>query len=219
MFTGIIQTVGRIYLRDQLLAVEGTSSINPLELGDSVAVDGVCLTVSALIKGGFLANLSEETLSRTTLGEKARRGTFVNLEPALKLSDRLGGHLVSGHVDACGEIISIEKLSNSWEIQIQCKEKSVSNYICKKGSISIDGISLTISECAEDGTRFTVAVIPHTWDNTSLKFINETEIVNLESDLLAKYAEKLLKRNFLAENSDLKSGEKLSKAWLEKHGW
>ncbi len=144
MFTGLIQSIGTINRQAEYLAVEGCEPFSPLELGDSVSVDGVCLTVADFCKGGFLANLSEETLRRTTLGMKADKGGFVNLEPALRLSDRLGGHLVSGHVDDLGEIISIERMSNSWHLEFCWKNAEFGKYVCEKGSIAINGISLTV---------------------------------------------------------------------------
>jgi|GEM_PF-1774540 len=110
MFTGLVQAVGRLERRGSQVLVHGCAPFAPLQLGDSVAVDGVCLTVASLVGDGFLADVSEETLERTTLGPKALRGGVVNLEPALRLSDRLGGHLVSGHVDAAGEVMAIEAL-------------------------------------------------------------------------------------------------------------
>ena len=119
MFTGLVQAVGWIERRGSGLVVSGCSPFAPLQLGDSVAVDGVCLTVAALVGDGFLANVSEETLQRSTLGRKASSGGSVNLEPALRLSDRLGGHLVSGHVDSIGEVVGIEALSQSWNLELR----------------------------------------------------------------------------------------------------
>ena len=117
MFTGLIQSTGTIQRRGESLFVDGCDSFAPLSLGDSVAVDGVCLTVAEIVSDGFIANVSDETLSRSTLGMKSLEGGCVNLEPALRFSDRLGGHLVSGHVDGMGEVISIKSLKNSWILE------------------------------------------------------------------------------------------------------
>ena len=128
-------------------------------LGDSVAVDGVCLTVAELVGDGFLANVSEETLQRTILGAKASQGAAVNLEPALRLSDRLGGHLVSGHVDGIGEVVAVEALPQSWHLEVRWRDPFFGRYICDKASVAVNGISLTVAGCAEQGAKFWVAVI------------------------------------------------------------
>ena len=136
MFTGLVQAVGRIERRGSGLVVSGCAPFAPLQLGDSVAVDGVCLTVAALVGDGFLANVSEETLQRSTLGRKASSGGSVNLEPALRLSDRLGGHLVSGHVDSIGEVVGIEALSQSWNLELRWRDAAYGRYICEKASVA-----------------------------------------------------------------------------------
>ena len=132
MFTGLVQAVGRIERRGSGLVVSGCAPFAPLQLGDSVAVDGVCLTVAELVGDGFLANVSEETLQRSTLGRKSTSGGSVNLEPALRLSDRLGGHLVSGHVDSIGEVVGIEALSQSWKLALRWRDAAYGRYICEK---------------------------------------------------------------------------------------
>ena len=217
MFTGLIQSVGRVHLQSQRLRVEGCKPFAPLKIGDSVSVDGVCLTVADFSSDGFIADISEETLNRTTLGLKAERNGFVNLEPALRLSDRLGGHLVSGHIDGLGEVIAIEKLMQSWEIKICWKDVYFSRYLCEKASISLDGISLTVSKCIAEGKEFSIAVIPHTWASTSLKYLSVGDLVNLEADMIAKYSEKLLFKS----NSEQKkiSPQEISKDWLQQQGW
>ncbi len=216
MFTGLIQAVGKVDLQGNVLYVEGSDLPFSINLGDSVAVDGVCLTVAGFRENGFLADVSEETLLRTTLGSKAKKNGMVNLEPALRLSDRLGGHLVSGHIDGLGEVVSLESLPNSWELEISWMKKEFAKYICEKASICVNGISLTVSKCRQEGTFFSIAVIPHTWSQTSLKQIYIGEKVNLEADLMAKYAEKLLKgRNPSSQNNQ----EDISKEWLLNQGW
>ena len=169
MFTGLVQAVGQVERRGRALLVGGCSAFAPLQLGDSVAVDGVCLTVASLVGDGFLADVSEETLQRTTLGAKATGGGSVNLEPALRLSDRLGGHLVSGHVDGIGEVVAVESLPQSWHLELRWRDADFGRYICDKASVAVNGISLTVAGCADGGARFWLAVIPHTWSVTALR--------------------------------------------------
>ncbi len=221
MFTGLVQSVGRIERRAGAVVVWGCAPFAPLALGDSVAVDGVCLTAAELIADGFRADVSEETLRRTTLGRKADRGGAVNLEPALRLSDRLGGHLVSGHVDATGEVTCVETLPHSWALSIRWSDPRFGRYVCEKASIAVDGISLTVADCSADGTTFSLAVIPHTWEATTLKHLAVGDTVNLEADQLARYAERLL--HAAAADDGTTDGqdktENLSASWLAAHGW
>ena len=217
MFTGLIQSIGTIKKNNLGVIVDGCKPFAPLKIGDSVSVDGVCLTVSELRNDSFLANISEETLKRTNLEDKAQKNGYVNLEPALRLSDRLGGHIVSGHIDGLGQINSIENLKNSWNVKLSWDDLNFCRYMCDKASISLNGISLTISEIYDNGCEFSVAVIPHTWSNTCLQFLTIGEKVNLEVDLMAKYAEKLLK----VENIDSFSKKKpaITSQWLNEQGW
>ncbi len=219
MFTGLIQSIGKIKRYGAKVLIDGCEPFAPIKLGDSIAVDGVCLTVSECISNGFLSDVSEETLSRTTLGGKADLNSFVNLEPALKLTDRLGGHLVSGHVDGIGEVKSIDKLRYSWIVEIRWKNKEFSRYICNKASICLDGISLTVAESSENGTDFSIAVIPHTWENTSLHYLSVGKIVNLEVDLMAKYAEKLLNNKNSVQYLERNNNSDVSRDWLQEQGW
>ncbi len=219
MFTGLVQAVGRLQKRAGGVLVEGCSPIAPLQIGDSVAVDGVCLTAAELNHDSFHADVSEETLARTTLGAKAARGGVVNLEPALRLSDRLGGHLVSGHVDGCGEVMAVESLRHSWHLDVRWREPRFGRYVCEKASIAIDGISLTVASCAADGVCFRVAVIPHTWAATSLNHLNVGDRVNLEVDQLARYAERLLDANRVHASELSVTSPDLSSEWLAAHGW
>ena len=218
MFTGLIQAVGTIQRRSSGVLIEGCGAFAPLAIGDSVAVDGVCLTVAERSGDGFLADVSEETLSRTTLGTKAERGAVVNLEPALRLSDRLGGHLVSGHVDAIGEVVAIDARPQSWELQLRWLEPRFGRYVCEKASIAVDGISLTVARCGSDGVDFTLAVIPHTWSVTTLNKRAVGDRVNLEVDQLARYAERLL--DGTGSSAGAAGAEPaLSREWLSAHGW
>ncbi len=221
MFTGLVQAVGQVELRGQRLLVSGCAPFTPLQLGDSVAVDGVCLTVADCVGDGFLADVSEETLNRTTLGAKAARRAAVNLEPALRLADRLGGHLVSGHIDGLGEVVAVEALPQSWRLELRWRDPLYGRYLCEKGSIAVDGISLTVAGCNEDGVRFWIAVIPHTWSSTALQHLQTGSLVNLEADLIARYAERLLAHGEAgpAAANAMASGNTLSSAWLQEHGW
>ena len=220
MFTGLIQAVGKIHLRGKGLLVEGCNAFSPLKLGDSIAVDGVCLTAADLVLNGFVADVSEETIARTTLGDKAAHGQFVNLEPALRLSERLGGHLVSGHVDGLGKIMSIEDLKNSWNIGIKCQSREFDRYICDKASIALNGISLTVAKWDNQTSVFSIAVIPHTWESSTLKYLKIGDLVNLEADLMAKYAEKLLANNSRYNKNALSNhSNDISEEWLKVQGW
>tara|TARA_B100000700_G_scaffold102095_1_gene115176 strand:+ start:61 stop:717 length:657 start_codon:yes stop_codon:yes gene_type:complete len=217
MFTGLIQAIGTIKKNNFGVVIDGCKTFSPLQLGDSISVDGVCLTVSEVMNDSFIANISEETLKRTNLAEKSQKNGYVNLEPALRLSDRLGGHIVSGHIDGLGEIVVIENLKNSWNLKVAWDDMNFCRYMCDKASISLNGISLTISEIHNYGREFSVAVIPHTWSNTGLQFLKIGEKVNLEVDLMAKYAEKLLK----VQNNDSFSEKQpiISSQWLNEQGW
>ncbi len=219
MFTGLIQSIGTIKKNYMGVVIDGCKPFSPVKLGDSVSVDGVCLTVSELMKDSFLANISEETLKRTTLAEKAQKNGYVNLEPALRVSDRLGGHIVSGHIDGMGEVVLIEDLKNSWNLRVSWDDLKFSRYMCDKASISLNGVSLTISEIYDEGNQFSIAVIPHTWSNTCLQFLSVGEKVNLEVDLMAKYAEKLLKTD--KNNNDFISQQSavINSQWLYEQGW
>ena len=221
MFTGLVQAVavlqrcsGGVELR-----IPSAAGLDPagLALGDSVAVDGVCLTVTHRSAQGFRADVSEETLARTTLAAKADRRGWVNLEPALRLADRLGGHLVSGHVDGQGTVVAVEQQPASWRLVLRWQDPAYGRYVCEKASVAVDGISLTVADCSADGAEFWIAVIPHTWSSTTLQHLRVGDAVNLEADLLAKYTERLL-----AHRSGMAAADQagtISSAWLSEHGW
>ena len=217
MFTGLVQAVGKAHFQEKALLIESYPSTFEINIGDSVAVDGVCLTVSDFRSNGFLADISEETLARTTLGQKSRVNDFVNLELALRFSDRLGGHLVSGHVDGLGKVYSIEKLLNSWNIGISLESKNLAKHICEKASICVNGISLTVASCKENCSLFFIAVIPHTWANTSLNHLLIGDLVNIETDLMAKYAERILLNKEFNPQSNIQ--QEFSENWLSSNGW
>jgi len=222
MFTGLVQAVGQLQRRSggvELLIPSG-AALDPaaLQLGDSVAVDGVCLTVTQQSAAGFCADVSEETLGRTTLAAKADRRGWVNLEPALRLADRLGGHLVSGHVDGLGTVVAVEQQPASWRLVLRWNDPAYGRYVCEKASVAVDGISLTVADCSGDGSEFWIAVIPHTWSSTTLQHLRPGDAVNLEADLLAKYTERLLGWRQQGDGNAERSGV-ISAAWLAEHGW
>ncbi len=215
MFTGIIQATGRLKKENNAFIIEICDNLFDINIGDSIAVDGICLTVKNFFQNSFIVDISEETMDKTTLGDKSKLNSIVNLEPALRLSDRLGGHIVSGHIDGLGEVVDIEKLDNSWILSVKWKIKTFSKYIVEKGSICINGISLTIAKEKNNGEIFKIAIIPHTWNNTNLKFLSIGQDVNLEADTLVKYVERLLFEN---ENNNT-SKEIINLTWLKENGW
>lgn len=226
MFTGLVQAVGQLqrHARGVEVHIPPGSALDPagLALGDSVAVDGVCLTVAERLPTGFRADVSEETLGRTTLAAKAERRGWVNLEPALRLADRLGGHLVSGHVDGLGTVEAIERQPASWRLALRWQDPSYGRYVCEKASVAVDGISLTVAGCRTDGVEFWIAVIPHTWASTSLCRRQPGDVVNLEADLLAKYTERLLRAGAGGAADPPTASEahgEISATWLTEHGW
>ena len=212
MFTGIIQCVGRMTRieprgGDVSLTIDtGSLDLTDVQLGDSISVSGVCLTAVTLQPTGFSADVSNETLSLTTLG-KLKAGDPVNLEKALRLADRLGGHLVSGHVDGLGKVASItpDGRSQRWVFEVPAQ---LARYIAAKGSVCIDGTSLTVNEVA--GPRFGVNLIPHTVENTAFHARRVGDAVNIEVDVIARYVERLLASG---------DAPKLDEAFLKLHGF
>ncbi|HIK38331.1 MAG: riboflavin synthase [Geminocystis sp.] len=232
MFTGLIQAKGTIKLLGNNLyqvAVEEDKRETitaDLAIGDSVAVDGICLTVEEITTTGFTATASPETLKRTTLSQTSMRGKIVNLETSLRVGSKIGGHFVSGHVDGIGSLAQSVKKQQSWEMtftpptSLQKQwQTHIAPYIVFKGSIAVNGISLTIADCDEGGSWFTVAVIPHTYFQTNLSLLQPGDWVNLETDILAKYVSRFLRhcpqqdspistditREFLLENGYINS--------------
>jgi riboflavin synthase len=195
MFTGIVEEVGTVreIQRDggaAILTIDCSLVTEDVQLGDSISVNGCCLTVtSTLDEGGFSADLMGETLERTSLGSLAP-GSGVNLERALRADGRLGGHMVQGHVDGVGTITAIEPLEG-WTVMRVAAPEHLHRYIVEKGSITVDGTSLTVMETDADG--FTVGLIPHTLEATSLRERAAGNSVNLEVDVIAKYVEKMLR--------------------------
>ncbi|MGM0552497.1 MAG: riboflavin synthase [Pseudomonadota bacterium] len=218
MFTGIIETLGHLERitpgdGDVRLHVDASGmDLSDTRPGDSIAVNGVCLTVTDLSGYGFAADVSRESLDVTTLGGLGA-GARVNLERALALGDRLGGHLVSGHVDGVGAVVAMEPDARSTRVRF-CAPKALARYIAAKGSITIDGTSLTVNRV--DGVEFEVNIIPHTWSLTRFSVYAVGTPVNLEVDLIARYLERLMLGERAAEPG---VGGDLSETWLAEQGF
>lgn len=205
MFTGIIEGSGTISGikpsgQSRRMAINADYELDNTKIGDSIAVSGACLTAVSLSGRRFEVDVSSETVAKTTLG-KAKIGDRVNLERALRISDRIDGHLVSGHIDGIGTIKSRKTQENAIIITFNIPE-SVAYYIIKKGSVAVDGISLTVNEC--DHESFQVSIIPHTAKLTTLGFKKISDSVNIETDMIGKYVERFV--------TQMKSGESKKEA-------
>jgi riboflavin synthase len=218
MFTGLVEGVGRVKRivqkgGDRVLYVEPGFEMDSCKIGDSLCVNGICLTITQDQAGILSMDVSEESLSRSTLGA-LRSGDIVNLERALRLSDRLGGHLVSGHVDGIGKIVVKEPREGSWRFGIEI-DPALSRYTIEKGSIAVDGISLTINVC--QAGYFEVNIIPQTGKETTLLQKGPGSRVNIETDLIGKYIEKLIS----GEGKGLKKTREaaITLETLEKYGY
>ena len=193
MFTGLVEELGRVRRVErrgefQRLEIAASTVLSDLAVGDSVNIDGVCQTAVAIADGGFAVETVAETLARTTLG-RLQVGREVNLERALRADQRLGGHMVLGHVDGVGRIRQLADKDCEWRVEIE-PPLELFRYIAVKGSIAVDGVSLTVAR-VEAGV-FTVAIIPHTFDNTTLSHHRAGDSVNLEIDVIARYVERML---------------------------
>jgi len=194
VFTGIVQAKGRLEAIEEqggdlrLVVATGDLCMDNLALGDSIAVNGVCLTAVAFDAQTFTADVSRETLEATTLGNLCVASP-VNLERSLTLSASLGGHLVSGHVDGVGRVVSLEPDARSTRIGIEI-DASLTRYVARKGSITVDGTSLTVNDVS--GTRFFVNIVPHTLERTIMSAYQQGSRVNIEVDLVARYLERLV---------------------------
>ncbi len=210
MFTGLVQSIGQLqHLSQYQLRITCPTSQDPvlaeIELGDSIAVDGVCLTVEQILSKGFIAAASPETLDKSTLGKVSENGK-VNLETSLRVGSKIGGHFVTGHVDGTGQLESAQQTGDAWEICFRKISSKVARYIVNKGSIAVNGISLTVAECSHSGDWFRTAVIPVTYAETNLQYLLPGDLVNLEGDLLGKYVEKFARYGSNAgTNSDTDS--------------
>ena len=218
MFTGIIEAVGTIRHLEKrqgdlrLQIHTGKLDLSDVQLGDSIATNGVCLTVIQLPGDGYVADVSVETLEHTTLKE-LKLGAQVNLEKALTPTTRLGGHLVSGHVDGLGKVVSVEPSARSTVYWIEAP-KGLAKYIAHKGSITVDGISLTVN--AVDGCRFSLNIVPHTQQETNVNNWQAGTFVNLEVDQIARYLERLLDPSLQKEK---KEASRLTQSFLAEHGF
>lgn len=196
MFTGIIEETGKIESvangnKSAIITIIADKVLKGTKIGDSIAVNGVCLTVTSISGNKFTADVMAETIRRSSLGT-LKHGSKVNLERAMAADGRFGGHIVSGHIDGTGVIRSLEREDNAAWVEIETPDKLL-KYIVEKGSIAIDGISLTVAKLTDDS--FSVSVIPHTGEETTLLAKKPGDIVNLENDIVGKYVERLMNFN------------------------
>lgn len=228
MFTGLVQSLGLIksYGHDTFEVSINSHNYSiitaDLAIGDSVAVDGVCLTVETIKERGFVATASPETLARTTLGDRTKAAKYLNLETSLRMGSKIGGHFVTGHIDGIGCLMEAVATATSWSMRFGMPPKMeeqwqsrIGRYLVPKGSIAVNGISLTIAECAPDGSWFSAAVIPHTYAETNLSYLQPGNLVNLESDILGKYVDQLIAHR-LPNSSQT---EEISLSFLADNGY
>ena len=213
MFTGIIEEIAKIDTTKPIagglsIKIEAKKILNDISVNDSICIDGVCLTVTNFDDSGFWVDAVGATQEKTTFAS-VKTSSSVNLERSVRLNDRLGGHLVQGHVNGIGTISEIQKLGEDYLLKIYVPE-SLERYLIKEGSISINGISLTIADLYKNVVS--ISIIPHTWQNTNLKYKKINDLVNIEIDILAKYVEKLLNRNETSEKN-------ITENWLKEIGY
>ena len=208
MFTGIVEEVGKIrQITNKNIEVECVKILEDIKQGDSISVNGVCLTVTEFAKDFFKADVSQETF-RASILDSLKTGDFVNLERAMKCDGRFGGHIVSGHIDGCAKCINLVKNSEFYVINFKLDDEQI-RYVVKKGSICINGISLTIANI--DNSEIELAIIPHTFQNTNLKYLKIGQFVNIEVDIISKYIEKFL---LTSDNSS-----RISLSFLQENGF
>ena len=217
MFTGIVEEIGIVKsVQSKVITIEANKIFDDLHLGDSVAVNGTCLTVSSFDNKIFNADVTQETLNRTNLGS-LKNGSRVNLERAMTLSGRFGGHIVSGHIDGVGSIKSMKKDDNAIILTIEVP-RQLMEYIVEKGSVAVDGISLTVASLTDN--TFSIAVIPHTLKETVLYYKKEGDKVNIENDVIGKYVERLLTfKEDDKENSNDSKKSNITMEFLLKNGF
>lgn len=216
MFTGIVEEVGRIKaIGSGVLQVSASKVLEDVQLGDSIAVNGICLTVTEFSGSSFRADVMPETIRRTSLAE-LKIGSPVNLERALTLSSRLGGHIVSGHIDGVGRIVSLKDDKNAILMKIAA-DADILHYIVEKGSVALDGISLTVAAVTD--RDFTVSLIPHTRQVTNLGSKGEGSLINIENDVVGKYVEKLLQPRQDARNAGQTEAGSVTMEMLLKSGF
>ncbi len=218
MFTGLVEGTGKVTMlrrfgEELKLTIAPHFEMKDCRTGESICVDGVCLSVTEASESGFSADVSGETVSRSTLGQR-RQGDEVNLERALRLMDRLGGHFVSGHIDGVGQIKARESRQKSWFLRIGLDE-TLSRYIIEKGSIAVDGVSLTVNAC-EKGF-FEVNIIPQTGAETALLKKKVGDDVNIETDMIGKYVERFLSTDKEVQKETAKPG--ITADWLVSQGF
>lgn len=216
MFTGIIEEIGEIVsikkgAQSAVITIRANKIMEDIHLGDSIAMNGVCLTVTSFDQHSYCVDVMHETLNRTNLGQ-LKGGSKVNLERAMAADGRFGGHIVAGHVDGPGTIVSMTKDDNAVWVTVET-DRSVLKYIVNKGSITIDGISLTVADVTDK--TFSVSMIPHTKDHTTLLDKKPGDTVNLETDMVGKYVEKLLK----FQEEDQKPSSNITVDFLREHGF
>jgi riboflavin synthase len=214
MFTGIIEEIGKIEKTTPIagglkINVKAEKVFDDIKINDSICVDGVCLTVTNLDKNSFWADAVGATLEKTSF-DFIKADTYVNLERSVRFNDRMGGHLVQGHVNGIGIISEIKKLGENYLVKIIVPDE-LEKYLIKEGSIAINGISLTIADVSKN--EISISIIPHTWQNTNLKYKKLNDKINVEIDILAKYVEKLLTK---VNNS---SNKNITESWLKEIGY
>ncbi len=216
MFTGLIEGVGiikSVQHKEELSQLEITCDfdLGKINVGDSLSVNGCCLTITSRLGNTIWVDATYETLERTALG-KLKSGDPVNLERAMVAGERLNGHIVQGHVDGVGRVLNIKKHGDATEITIEMS-KDLSKYIVEKGSVAVDGVSLTVTDCNDD--KFSIMIIPHTKLRTTFSRLHVGQFVNLEVDIIGKYVEKLTFLN----SSDMGKNSPITEEFLRKHGF
>ncbi len=214
MFTGIIEEIGKISSIHPIaggmrMKISSSKILDDISVDDSICVSGVCLTAIKVEDDGFWVEAVGATLEKTTFS-KMQLSSSVNLERSMRLNDRLGGHFVQGHTNGTGTILEINKLGENYFLKIKVNE-SLEKYLIEEGSITIDGVSLTIAEL--DGSKVGISLIPHTWHNTIIQYKKIGDKVNVETDVLAKYIEKLLGKNGANDNINITDN------WLKELGY
>lgn len=214
MFTGIIEEIAKIDKTKPIagglsIKIEAKKILNDISVNDSICIDGVCLTVTNFDISGFWVDAVGTTLEKSTFAS-VKPSSFVNLERSVRLNDRLGGHFVQGHVNGIGTISEIQKLGENYLLTISIPE-NLEKYLIKEGSIAINGISLTIADLHKN--LISISIIPHTWQNTNLKYKKINDKVNIEIDVLAKYVEKLITKN------NVTSEKNITENWLKEIGY